>query len=73
MNILRKIAYVFVITGAIVLGLAGLFNYNIVTAMFGDSTLITRILYSVIGVGAVLMLAIPDKSECYCDNTEAFR
>ena len=70
MNILRKIAYALVITGAIVLGLVGLFNYNIVTAMFGEASILSRILYSLIGIGAVGMLAIPDANECYCDTMD---
>lgn len=72
MNIIRRISYVLVIAGAIVLGIAGLFNYNIVTAMFGDATVLSRILYSLIGAGALGMLAIPEEErECYCDTMDA--
>ena len=70
MNFIRKISYALVVAGAIILGIAGLFNYNIVTAMFGDATVLTRVLYSLIGIGAVLMLAIPEQSECYCNTVD---
>ena len=70
MNIVRKISLALVVAGAIILGIAGLFNYNIVTAMFGDETVLTRILYSLIGVGAVAMLAIPEHTECYCNTMD---
>ncbi len=70
MNILRLIAYTLVITGAIVWGLVGFFNYNIVSAMFGDATLLSRIIYSLVGIGGVVMLAINGHEECYCENTD---
>ena len=70
MNILRRISYALVIAGAIILGIAGIFNYNIVTAMFGDATVLSRILYSLIGVGAFGMLALHDETECYCDTMD---
>jgi len=70
MNILRTIAYALVITGAIVWGLVGFFNYNIVSAMFGDATLVSRIIYSLVGISAIVMLALPEQTECYCEDTD---
>lgn len=70
MNIIRRISYALVVAGAVILGIAGLFNYNIISAMFGDETVLTRVLYSLVGVGAVLMLAIPEQNECYCNNMD---
>ena len=70
MNIVRRISLVLVVAGAIILGIAGLFNYNIVTAMFGDASVLTRILYSLIGISAVVMLAIPEHTECYCNTMD---
>ena len=69
MNILKTIAYALVITGALVWGLVGLFDYNIVSAMFGDGTVLSRIIYSLVGISAVAMLAI-GREECYCENTD---
>ncbi len=70
MNILRMIAYALVITGALVWGIVGFFDYNIVAAMFGDQTLLSRIIYSLVGIGAVVMLATSAHQECFCENTE---
>lgn len=70
MNIIRTIAYALVITGAIVWGLVGFFNYNIVSAMFGDATVLSRIIYSLVGLGGIAMLATTDREECYCENTD---
>ena len=70
MNILRTIAYTLVITGAIVWGLVGFFNYNIVAAMFGDATVLSRIIYSLVGIGGIVMLTTLGREECYCEDTD---
>ncbi|MBR1374185.1 DUF378 domain-containing protein [bacterium] len=70
MHILRTIAYALVITGAIVWGLVGFFNYNIVAAMFGDTTILSRIVYSLVGVSGIILLATTEREECYCDCSE---
>ena len=64
---MRIIAYSLVIIGAIAWGLVGFFNFNPVAALFGDATLISRIVYSLVGVGAVILLATTNREECYCD------
>ena len=64
------IAYALVITGAIVWGIVGFFNYNIVAALFGDATLMSRIVYSLVGISGIVLLALSGHEECYCDCTE---
>lgn len=44
----KKIAYILVVVGGILWGLAGLFNVYILTSMFG--MLIGRLIYIVVGV-----------------------
>ena len=73
MHILRTIAYALVITGAIVWGLVGFFNYNIVAAIFGDATLMSRIIYSLVGAAGIVLLATANPEECYCDCSETNR
>lgn len=46
---LQKICLVFTIIGAIVWGLIGVFNFNLVEAIFGASIL-SRIVYIIVGV-----------------------
>ena len=70
MHILRIISYALVITGAIVWGLVGFFNYNIVAAMFGDATLLSRIVYSLVGIAGIAMIATTGTEECYCEETD---
>ena len=70
MHILRMIAYALVITGAIVWGIVGFFNYNIVAALFGDATLLSRIIYSLVGISGIVLLATSEFEECYCNCSE---
>lgn len=50
MKILDYIAFILVIVGAINWGLIGLFNFNLVIALFGYLTIVTKIVYSLIGL-----------------------
>ena len=54
MNILRYTAYILTLIGALNWGLVGIFNFDLVAAIFGDMTVVTRILYAVVGVSAVI-------------------
>lgn len=49
MEILQKFSLVFTIIGAIVWGLIGLFNFNLVEFIFGTSVL-SRIVYIIVGI-----------------------
>lgn len=71
MNILRMIAYALVITGAIVWGLVGFFNFDPIAAMFGDATLVSRIIYSLVGIGGVVMLLTARPDQCYCESIDS--
>lgn len=54
MNILRYTAYVLTLIGALNWGLVGIFGFDLVAAIFGDMTIMSRILYSLIGVSAIV-------------------
>ena len=73
MHIARLIAYSLVITGAIVWGIVGFFNYNIISALFGDATLMSRIVYSLVGISGVFLMATTETEVCYCDCSEKER
>ena len=73
MHILRMIAYALVITGAIVWGIVGFFNYNIVAALFGDATLMSRIVYSLVGISGIVLLATTESEACFCDCSDEHR
>ncbi len=56
MNIVRIIAYIFVIIGAINWGLVGFFNFDLVAAIFGEMSLLARIVYSIVGISGLILL-----------------
>lgn len=56
MSTLGWIAFVLVIIGALNWGLVGFFEYDLVKAIFGDMTTISRIVYSLVGLSALYML-----------------
>ena len=70
MHITRTIAYALVITGAVVWGIVGFFNYNIVAALFGDGSLLARIVYSLVGISGIMLLATSGFEECYCNCSD---
>ena len=62
MNVLEKIALVFTIIGGINWGLVGIFDYNLVEAIFGAGSVVTRIIYIIVAVSAlinILLLFMP--------------
>ncbi len=58
MHILRVITYILVIIGAINWGLIGFFNFDLVASIFGEMTLMTRIIYDLVGISALILLFI---------------
>lgn len=56
MHILKIITFILVIIGALNWGLIGAFNLNLVTLIFGDETLLTRIVYIIVGLSAIIYL-----------------
>ena len=49
MKVVDKIALVLIVIGAINWGLVGIFQFNLVEAIFGNMTVITRIIYALVG------------------------
>lgn len=63
-KLIDKVSLILVIIGAINWGLIGLFNFNLVDALFGQPTnLIGRIVYILIGVSGVDMLMLLFKTK----------
>jgi uncharacterized membrane protein YuzA (DUF378 family) len=48
-------AMVLVIVGGLNWGLVGVLNFNLVSALFGDMSSISRIVYALVGVSAVYL------------------
>ena len=53
MRIIDKIALALMVIGAINWGLIGLFKFNLVELLFGDMTVLSRIVYSLVGVAGL--------------------
>ena len=53
MKIIDKIALVLVIIGAINWGLIGIFNFNLVDSIFGVMSIISRIIYTLVGISGL--------------------
>lgn len=53
MKVIDKIALVLIIIGAINWGLIGIFNFNLVAAIFGDMTMLSRIIYGLVGISGI--------------------
>ncbi len=54
MHTLQKICLVFTIIGAIVWGLIGIFDFNLVATIFGDNSLLSRIIYTIVGLAGLI-------------------
>ena len=54
MNVLRYPAYILTLIGALNWGLIGIFGFDLVASIFGDMTVMSRILYSIIGISAIV-------------------
>lgn len=50
MRTLDAIALIFVVIGAVNWGLIGFFQYDLVSALFGTSTMLTRIVFAIVGI-----------------------
>lgn len=50
MEILQKIALVFTIIGALVWGIYGLFDINLVAKLFGNMEFLERAIYIIVGI-----------------------
>lgn len=53
MKALDVTALVLIIIGGLNWGLVGLFDYNLVAALFGDDSVVTRVVYSLVGLAAL--------------------
>lgn len=52
------IAFILVIVGAIVWGLVGIFNFNLVSMIFGagSEAVVSRIIYSLVGISGLWLI-----------------
>jgi hypothetical protein len=66
MKIVNQIALVLVIIGALNWGLVGLFNVDLVAALFGTMSVLSRTIYALVGLSAILATVNCFKSGAGC-------
>jgi uncharacterized membrane protein YuzA (DUF378 family) len=58
MKALTLLAIVLLVVGGLNWGLVGLFQFNLVTAIFGVASLLSNIVYILVGLSAVYVAAV---------------
>lgn len=58
METLQKVLLVITIIGAINWGLIGLLDFNLVAMIFGEGTLFSRIIYTIVGICGLVNIGI---------------
>lgn len=53
---LKTLAYILVIVGALNWGLVGVFDFDLVAALFGDMSYLTRVVYSLVGLSGIVSI-----------------
>lgn len=53
MKVIDTIALILIIIGAINWGLIGFFNFNLVDIIFGNMSVISRIIYALVGISGL--------------------
>ena len=54
MSVLKNIVIILLIVGGLNWGLVGLFGFDLVVFLFGASDILVRVVYSLVGLAAVL-------------------
>lgn len=58
MKILETIALILVVIGGLNWGLVGLFNFDLVATIFGVMSVISRIVYILVGLSAIYLAVV---------------
>lgn len=53
MKVIDTIALILIIIGAINWGLIGIFNFNLVDTLFGTMSVLSRIIYTLVGISGL--------------------
>ena len=57
MKVFNVICLTLVIVGAIVWGIIGIFNFNLVDALFGTGSAFSRIIYTLVGIAGLSLIS----------------
>ena len=62
MRALNVVSLVLLIVGGLNWGLVGLFDFDLVAAIFGDMSMLSRLIYSLVGLSALWQSLVQGKS-----------
>jgi uncharacterized membrane protein YuzA (DUF378 family) len=57
MKVIKTIAFILLIIGGLNWGLVGLFNFDLVAAIFKAMSIVSRVIYVLVGLSAVYVIA----------------
>jgi hypothetical protein len=57
-NALDWVAFVLLVVGGLNWGLVGFFEFDLVATLFGEMSLLSKIVYDVVGLSALYMLVV---------------
>jgi uncharacterized protein len=63
MSTMGWIAMILVVIGGLNWGLVGFFKFDLVAAIFGDMTALSRVIYALVGLSALYMLWMATASD----------
>lgn len=58
MSVFQKIVLVITIIGAINWGLIGIFDFDLVKFLFGDGSMLTRTIFTIVGLAGIVNIAL---------------
>jgi len=58
METLQKVALIFTVIGALNWGLIGLLEFDLVASLFGEMTVLTRLIYSIVGITGLINIGL---------------
>lgn len=61
--IVKRVAWVIAVIGALNWGLVGLFQFNLVESLLGFSTILTMIVYDLVGLSALVLIGFKIKKK----------
>ncbi|MDS0524730.1 DUF378 domain-containing protein [Clostridium sp. SHJSY1] len=63
MKLLSKIAFILVLIGAINWALVGFFKFDLVAILFGEMTMLSRLIYGLVGIAGLYCISFFSKKE----------
>jgi len=67
MNFLKNLSYILLLIGAINWGLVGLFNFDLVAFLFGNMTILSRIIYTLVAISGIFYsVLLFRQDDCIC-------